>query len=516
MKALSLYINQLLFENKLVGEDQIGTIYTNIFGKEAAAKKTAKKWRSTRYGRNKTCIIRAWFGDTNEEKLNNVKKFLVDGLDINLDDVDINLGFYPQEASGTYTACQIHALTDIKKDIKVNQANVHFEINKGSNTYIVCLGGMVTKKQLTPAALGLGGKAFDSVEDIIKTIENCSKLDDKPEVKAFAVSSLHKIVESISGKKYKTLQELIAHPIFSRDFSKLNFDNIDEKSYSNVLNDFGEIMGSCFILSKLEGKHNVYFPSASNSAMYDYVIDFKDPVRNVNVSAKANGGAAPACTDPAKFILNLAKANNGHLDGLDDKFLKYVVPVLARDYNGVELNNWNAKIALLKIIADVFKDKGANDILKVLSDYQVIIDDKTFSIDLDSIDRLKESGKLVEFLTKINTLCGYGKVSTSRFFSPEKVSAALDGDTHSPVKQGCISQPFQKYAIDYLNKHYADQITKLGHMCFDGVQIYLSKAANRQISIKLVAMPESIYKLNVTGSINNPNVKNTSIEITKH
>ena len=517
MKFLSEYITGLLLKNKLIADGKIGTIYTNIFGKEAAAKRTSEKWRSSKSGRGNTCIIRAWFGDDDEEMLNNVKKFLVEGLDINLNDVDIKLDLYSSEASGRYPACKIQALTDIKKQIKVNNDTVSFEMNKGSVAYIVCTGGVVTGKQLTPVALGLGGKKFNNIEDIITCIENSPKLKDNATIKAFAVSILNKIVESSSGKKYKSFIELYNKGDFSRDLSGLNFENIDEKSYNNVLNDFGEIMGACFILSKLEGKHNVYFPGKSNSEVYDYIIDFKDPVQQVNISAKANGGAAPSAADPARAILELAKANSGHLDWLDDKILKHIIPVLARDYNGVKLNIWNANIALLKAIADVFKDKGANDILKVLDDYQVIIDDKTFKIDLDAIDRLNESGKLVEFLTKINTLCGYGKTASSRFCRPEKVSATLDATNDINLKRGCISQPFQKYAVDYLNKYYADQITNIGQICFDGIQIYLSKMPNKHLAIKLVNMrADNKYKLSVTGSVKNPNLKNTAIEITEH
>lgn len=517
MKILAEYINARLTENKLLSEKPIGEIYVKVFGEAAVKKCTTQHFTSARAGRRSTCIIRAWFGDDDDEKLNNVKKFLTDGLEIDLDTVDINIGFYPVVASGTYTACQIHALTDIKKDIKVSTGVVHYEIDKGSDTYIVCTGGTVTKKQLTPTALGLGGKVFEDVESIINALENSDKLNDNTTIKAFAISSIKRITHSISGKKYKSVQELSEQGNFSRDLSELNFAGIDSKSFNNVLNDFGEIMGSVFIMSKLEGKHNVYFPSASNSAMYDYVIDFKSSVNQVNISAKANGGAAPSASIPALATLELVDSSNGQLDFLDNKFLKHVLPILARKYNGVKLGIWQANIALLKVIADVFKDKQAIDILKVLDDYDVIIDDKTFSFDLSSIEQLKESDKLVEFLTKINALCGYGKNSNSSFFSPEKVLSALDGNNSKAVMIGCISQPFQRYAVDYLNKNYSDQITEFGKLSFGGYQIYLQKRRENQLTIKLINMQEGQkYKLSVTGSINNPNTKNTAIEVIKH
>lgn len=518
MRFISEYISSLLLENKLASDAAIGQIYINVFGEVAAKKKTSNKWRSTKSGRGTTCIIRAWFGDDDDEKLNNVKKFLVEGLDISLDDVELTIGFYPTVASGTYSACKIHALTDIKKDIKVGNKITHIEIDKGSDTYIVCTGGTVTKKQLTPAALGLGGKVFNNVEEIITAIENSSKLKDNATIKAFTISCLKKVLENTSGKKYKTFQELAMHETFYRDLSDLNFDNLDDASYNNVLNDFGEIVTASFILSKLEGTNNIYFPNASNSAIYDYVLNYQDSIGRVNISAKANSGAAPAVTTPASSILELANVANGKSDLLDNKFFKYIIPVLSLNYNGVKLDVAQSKIALLKVIANVFKDKQAIAILKVVDDYGVIIDDKTYSVDLDSIEHLKESGKLVEFLHKINDLCGYGrKREESSFFNPEKVLSALDGSNSKTVMVGCICQPFQRYAVDYLNKNYADQITQFAHLSFGGYQVYLRKRRAKQLAIQIVNMQgESKYKLSVTGSINNPKLKNTAIEIYKH
>lgn len=517
MRFLTEYISSLLLENKLATDSEIGQIYINVFGEEAAKKKSANKWRSTKAGRGQTCIIRAWFGDDDEEKLNNVKKFLTDGLGINLDDVDINIGMYPIVSSGTYPSCQIHALTDIKKDIKVGNDLVHMEINKDTDTYIVCTGGTVTKKQLTPAALGLGGKVFYNVEEIISAIENSDKLKDNVTIKALTINILKKVVEGVSGKQYKTFQELSEHNEFNRDLSDVEFGDLDDKSYNNVLNDFGEILGAAFILSKLSGTNNIYFPNESNSAIYDYIINYKDSANRFNISAKANGGAAPAATTPAKSIIEIANVANNKCDYLNDIFFKHIIPVLALNYNGVKLDVVQSKIALLKVIANVFKDKQAIDILKVVDDYGVIIDDKTYSVDLDSIDRLKESGKLVEFLDKINELCGYGRNhATSSFFSPEKVLSALDGVNSKSVKMGCIAQPFQRYAVDYLNKNYADQITKFAHVSFGGYQIYLQKKPQKKLNIKIVNMQgENKYKLSVTGSINNPKLKNTSIELLK-
>lgn len=518
MRFLSEYISSLLLENHLMSDSVIGQIYINVFGEAAAKKRTSKRWRSTKAGRGQTCIIRAWFGDDDEEKLNNVKKFLVEGLDISLDDIELTMGFYPTVASGTYPACKIHALAEIKKDIQVGKDVAHIEINKGSDTYIICTGGSITKKQLTPAALGLSGKVFYNADDIISTLENSAKLAEKPTIKAFAISCLKKIIESTSGKKYKTVQELAESGLFSRDFSDLNFDNIDDKSYNNVLNDFGEIMGAAFILTKLEGTNNVYFPQASNSAIYDYVINYQSSVKQVNVSAKANGGAAPAATTPARGILELANVANSKSDLLDDKFFKHIIPVLARKYNGVDLDNAQSKIALLKVIANVFKDKQAIAILKLVNDYGVIIDDKTYSVDFDSIKHLKESGKLVEFLNKLNDLCRYGhKQVRSSFFSPEKVLSCLDGNNSKNIMTGCISQPFQRYAVDYLNKNYEDQITKFAHLSFGGYQIYLQKKRSKQLDIRIINMlGDYKYKLSVTGSINDPKNKNTAIEVIKH
>lgn len=62
------------------------------------------------------------------------------------------------------------------------------------------------------------------------------------------------------------------------------------------------------------------------------------------------------------------------------------------------------------ILANELNDKIAKEILNTLDEYNVKIDNKTFNLDIDSIDAVQKSGKLVEFLNKINDLCEFGKL----------------------------------------------------------------------------------------------------------
>ena len=307
MIRLKDYVSKI-DETLLLTKSHIEKIYIDVFGQEAANK--VKVDRSVVKGRSHTEIVRGWFGDDDTEIENNCEKFLKDGLHINLDNIETEMGRFP-EASGAYVSMKITP----KEDMKLN---VGIELEKNKPVYIVCKGGKIKKKELTPVSLGLGNKSFDSIDSIIKTVSESDKLKDNEVVKTFAINMIKQITKEVSGTKYKTFAELAEKKTMSRDMSNLDFGQIDDKSYNNVLNDFGEVAGACFILSKLEGKHNVFFPGESNNAMYDYAIDYHDTARQADISAKAGAGAKPSAVVMSSSMIELAKANGGHLDFADD------------------------------------------------------------------------------------------------------------------------------------------------------------------------------------------------------
>lgn len=491
----------------LLTKSHIEKIYVEVFGNKATAK--TKVDRSVVKGRSHTEIVRAWFGDDDTEIENNCKRFLKEGLHINLNNVETEIGRFP-EASGTYVSMKITPKEDMKLDVGV-------ELENNKPVYIVCKGGKIKKKELTPVSLGLGNKSFDSIDDIIKAVSESDKLKDNEVVKTFAINLIKQITKEVSGIKYDTFAELAEKKTMSRDMSNLDFGQIDDKSYNNVLNDFGEVAGACFILSKLEGKHDVFFPGESNNAMYDYAIDYHDTAKQADISAKAGAGAKPSALVMSSSMIELAKANGGHLDFVDDFLLNKIFPCFIRNYKGQKLSVVTTKFALMYILANELNDKTAKEIFNTLDKYGVKIDSKTFNLNVDSMDAIHKSGKLIEFLNKINDLCGFGKTNKKGSYTPEKVNDEWNGNNEA-IKVGCVCQPFQKYVVNFLNNNYGKQINACAKNSFGGWQVYMKNKGNKKLSIEIVPMngEDVVYALGEESSITNPGLKAISISIKKH
>lgn len=506
-KFLILIMMNKTNKTLLLTKSHIEKIYVEVFGNKATAK--TKVDRSVVKGRSHTEIVRAWFGDDDTEIENNCKRFLKEGLHINLNNVETEIGRF-SEASGTYVSMKITPKEDMKLDVGV-------ELENNKPVYIVCKGGKIKKKELTPVSLGLGNKSFDSIDDIIKAVSESDKLKDNEVVKTFAINLIKQITKEVSGIKYNTFAELAEKKTMSRDMSNLDFGQIDDKSYNNVLNDFGEVAGACFILSKLEGKHDVFFPGESNNAMYDYAIDYHDTAKQADISAKAGAGAKPSAIVMSSSMIELAKANGGHLDFVDDFLLNKIFPCFIRNYKGQKLSVVTTKFALMHILANELNDKTAKEIFNTLDKYGVKIDSKTFNLNVDSMDAIHKSGKLIEFLNKINDLCGFGKTNKKGSYTPEKVNDEWNGNNEA-IKVGCVCQPFQKYVVNFLNNNYGEQINACAKNSFGGWQVYMKNKGNKKLSIEIVPMngEDVVYALGEESSITNPGLKAISISIKKH
>lgn len=506
-KFLILIMMNKTNKTLLLTKSHIEKIYVEVFGNKATAK--TKVDRSVVKGRSHTEIVRAWFGDDDTEIENNCKRFLKEGLHINLNNVKTEIGRF-SEASGTYVSMKITPKEDMKLDVGI-------ELENNKPVYIVCKGGKIKKKELTPVSLGLGNKSFDSIDDIIKAVSESDKLKDNEVVKTFAINLIKQITKEVSGIKYDTFAELAEKKTMSRDMSNLDFGQIDDKSYNNVLNDFGEVAGACFILSKLEGKHDVFFPGESNNAMYDYAIDYHDTAKQADISAKAGAGAKPSAVVMSSSMIELAKANGGHLDFVDDFLLNKIFPCFIRNYKGQKLSVVTTKFALMHILANELNDKTAKEIFNTLDKYGVKIDSKTFNLDVDSMDAIHKSGKLIEFLNKINDLCGFGKTNKKGSYTPEKVNDEWNGNNEA-IKVGCVCQPFQKYVVNFLNNNYGEQINACAKNSFGGWQVYMKNKGNKKLSIEIVPMngEDVVYALGEESSITNPGLKAISISIKKH
>ena len=133
------------------------------------------------------------------------------------------------------------------------------------------------------------------------------------------------------------------------------------------------------------------------------------------------------------------------------------------------------------------------------------------------MDAIHKSGKLIEFLNKINDLCGFGKTNKKGSYTPEKVNNEWNGNNEA-IKVGCVCQPFQKYVVNFLNNNYGEQINACAKNSFGGWQVYMKNKGNKKLSIEIVPMngEDVVYALGEESSITNPGLKAISISIKKH
>jgi hypothetical protein len=206
-----------------------------------------------------------------------------------------NVGRLGEPISGTYDA---NVLT-IKEPIPGAQA--------GDQIYFVQAtkaGAVTSTKELSPASLRVTGKQIP-ISTFLRTIEDAvqsSKIDDK--LKIF----LKELMEASGSTAGNIHGEMI--------------DQLDEKDFKMISNDFGEISGA-YWYAKVHNTSvtSIEYPSRSNEKLIDYYAYAGQ--QKIAVSAKAGGGSAPSI----KSIAEILKQKKPYSDVVKERARKSIIAI---------------------------------------------------------------------------------------------------------------------------------------------------------------------------------------------
>lgn len=524
MIGLNKYIE--INEKKIVGnivlppESIVDKFYTKCFNKDYR-----NKCNSSLTGartRHQLELMRGFFGDDQKTIIKNVNKLLQKYFNIPEDSYELTFMIKdPDGGSGLYPSVHIDFNKDFYSDI--------MKVSKGEHVCITCISSnVVRKKSVTPDSLGLadGITYYKSVEEIVERLKKSSffKLTSSHKVQiSIMMNLIEAIIKSDSGKKYKSFIELAQNENYSRELGDIiKNSKLRKGEFNNILNDFGEVIGPCFILSKLEGKHTLFYPKESNNPLYDYIID-NNTATQVYVSAKANQGANPTSTVMARNIYELthilSQTPNQEISGCNPFFVSRIIPILAGAPLGTSHKdgkyNYMKKgyiawihISLIEALASQ-DDKPSKEAIELMKEYGIEYDKKTKAISDDSLVALKKNDKLKEFLTKLYDILDYKPSS--------KYSIDIINDKefmkNKNLRQGCIRYPIASYCCRVINEKYGKDISVCCQIALGAYQIYLVDKNNERLDIiiKNMSAKSQKYTLQPGSLVSNPD--NCSIKI---
>ena len=510
MKHLLEFINENItniFENKLPGSKTLINIYLNIFGEEYYAKCGNKDLKGdTKHVHE---LFRGYLGDNDDEDeiLNNVNKFLQsEKIGLNEDDYNLEYSFDP-EASGQYPAVKITFNNDINTKL--------ISCNKDFYLFIVNTCGKVKRKELTPASLGVADKMFKSSDEVKNIIKKTTEKNEYNEL-------LVKLFDDLTVKdevKKDTLDDIIGEDI---KFPNIEIGNIDKKSLSTILVDFGEVIGGCYLLNTLKGDHTLLFPGQSNFKNVDYFIDYKAiksdsgeqlDASTLSISAKADKGAAPSCVSMAQGILSQLKS--GAIDE-NNEFIKNIIPALATIDKGK--NNSSILTCQNKLFNFLSsKEKMFKNVLNILENNN-LYSSKEECFNLDEIKKMIQNDKQTyyDIIKEVYNELKY--TPSDKFDLNGGISCKLfdNFDKARDLYYGCLAYPIRAKIVDYLNKNYKDDIIKCCQLGLGYYQIYIKAEQFKEsnsgntctISFSLIKTDKTDnWKLEPSGSVNNPKLK---------
>ena len=201
--------------------------------------------------------------------------------------------------SNDYASYKI--ILDDNSEVWVTNATV--ELEHGGNQEI-------SKKDLTPAKLGVSGIIFKDVNSLIKVIEGNIKMQSSisNDTQNFLISLAHD-VKNNSTARFANMKAYFDVGKSGETIKLSSNHNIDVKSLNNIVNDYGEILDGVYLLTVIKDiGSGLEFPSAQNEALSDLWVD------GWNVSSKAaKGGGRPgidaivkACSIHANSGLDLS------------------------------------------------------------------------------------------------------------------------------------------------------------------------------------------------------------------
>lgn len=436
--------------------------------------------------------MRGYFGDDEESALNSVKTMLDNA---GITDVELEYGMYT-DASGTYNAIKITTNTNI------NNSKFGFKLDKNNYLYIVNTSvgnSKIRKKTLTPDRLGLTKYNFSSKEEIIDKVKSGllnSKLEDYTE----AILSLCDCISG--GAKDLTLDEILNNTI-SYTCDKSIIGDLTKEDFSNIANDFGEVLGPIMLMDKLKGDVKLSYPTGSNAKLFDYIIN-----DNIWISAKAGKGAIPSSVDTMKAIHDLYAKGNIEASGDEKEFLETIVPIIADDErkesgSAIRRQTWRLALYTETVNSSI---KIALDILRK---YGLQLSEK--GISESNIDNVYNNGKLENLLTEFYKSISYKPSDKYSIDYLVNEYSVID----EKVKEGMILYPLKVAVTNYIDTKYSNYITTYASMVMNGYQMYFNhKIVGDKVELSFCPeqMSKGSYRLKAQGSVGAPLLKSMGIE----
>lgn len=511
--------------------------YIGEFGDDFYSKCTVKHLRSRKHRQE---LVRGYFGDDDKICEDNVRRFVVRlaGIDENRNDVikgsDITVTYHQsdKDVSSVYPFVKIKFNADVKGYL--------IEAVHGDIMYAVMTNKKIGKKMFTPEKLGfVSDEKYTNINSIVDVLDSQTENMDN-----VVLDICKNLIGDVSTVKEEDMCNTIDELMNNKDTYEVKISSIDldSVSKSTLFNDFGEIIGPCFLLSRLKGDHYVAWPGSSNFPMYDYIID-----NTLWISAKHGKGASPSSTLMAKHVQLLTgkgnkkgssvKVLNTDAAGTDTSnfYVTKIISILAdtdrtgksdsyvirqifklfdllQSSNIMDDNNellFTIDNGVLKNAMKVFQ-KYSNTSNEESSDKNNIYDNKTFLLNEDFIDKhIYKAGKLYDFLTELYTALGY--IPSDKY---NKSNIVKLWEKNKNVREGCISYPISTAVTDVINKTFAKDISFWACKALEGYQLYIDDSKT-SLTITLKAFNTSEYELKSTTSVGNPRNKAISCSIKK-
>ena len=266
-----------------------------------------------------------------------------------------------------------------------------YKITSGSDIYWVTNSTVeisdgrtqeVGGKDLTAKKLGLCNKVYHDAQHIIRDIETgLQSIKTIKESTSDFLLCLAKIVASDSTSKYLSMEEFFRIGKVEEIIKfKGNQFHIDDRSLTNIVNDFGEVLDGIYLLSTIKRiDEGLEFPEGETEALSDMWMD------GWNVSSKSEkGGAKPSIN----ALVKVCKQSEDKLNELDLQTTE--------------------EHELFQMMLSLFELKGSKNILPTVESYTLIA------------SKLLQNGKL-------STDSGFGYFID--YFRVNKVTSALHRKT---------------------------------------------------------------------------------------
>ena len=321
--------------------------------------------------------------------------------------------------------------------------------------------GSVNNKEFTPDALGFAGNRYTSAQLEKKLYEVVKAHPKFDKVGAFMMS----LIES-SSKNSKTLQY---------------GDSVSSSDIAKIAKDFGELTGALWLMNTTY-KGKVFFPSASNEPLIDYIIE--TPKGNKNISAKAGKGAPPSIN----VVADQLKSGNIKLSSVEKKYAQVIIDIA--DSTTID--------GILKASA-TYNTPGYIQAKKVLK----IVDRNNIEAYLNSYSDWKDAK------AALSSFHG----SMNRNVSDMMWDRIYNGGNKKQRKDGIMISPMGYHLVDQLNKDVG--LTDLLNKVLSSLtveQLYLL-TNGKTLNYKLVPFKEGKFVFHYNANAGNPSLKKISFKM---